>query len=256
LERESRKADALQRTSHLTGNYSGLTDTEVTDASGGRHNANNNRSFDLPEMQYTTTGKVMDGPLSTDRPNVLNISGYYLLKWRGIQNSFGVIQTVAQGSPKSTCVPVVDSTSACQFYDQRGTFANFSQDPNTGIWTLGSVEHNARMPLLTQTDLSFSPSFKVSKTNEAMRLTFELNAVNLFNQHAVLSVYPNPFARGTEWLAFPSTNALGTNVQKFLTGYNVAAEATAENLVVNSKYGLPFLFQNARNLRLGVKFTF
>jgi len=243
--------------SRLYGNYSGLTDTEIVDGNGGRHNANNNRTFDLPEMQFTTSGKVMDGPLATDRPNVLNVSGYYLLKWRGTQTSFGVIQTVAQGTPNSTCVPVVDSTSSCQFYDQRGTFANFSQDPNTGIWTVGSVDHNARMPMLTQTDFSLSPSFKVSKTNEAMRLTFELNATNLFNQHAILSKYPNPFAQGTEWLAFPTTsNALLTDVHKFLTGYNVAAEASSQGLVLNSRYGLPFLFQNSRNLRLGVKFTF
>src|SRR6266850_2029020 len=57
--------------SRLYGNYSGLTDTDVTDASGGRHNTNNNRTFDLPEMQFTTSGKVADGPLGTDRPNVL-----------------------------------------------------------------------------------------------------------------------------------------------------------------------------------------
>src|SRR5258708_31117751 len=50
--------------SRLAGNYSGLTDTDVTDGNGGRHNANNNRSFDLPEMQFTTSAKVNDGPLA------------------------------------------------------------------------------------------------------------------------------------------------------------------------------------------------
>src|SRR5262249_10321876 len=110
--------------SRLYGNYSGLTDTDVTDASGGRHNANNNRSFDLPEMQYTTSGAVVDGPLSTDRPNVLTFNGYYPLRWLGMETTLGLTQTVAQGSPKSTCFPVVDSTSACQFWGQRGTWAD------------------------------------------------------------------------------------------------------------------------------------
>jgi len=244
--------------SRLYGNYSGLTDTDVTDGSGGRHNANNNRSWDLPEMQFTTTGKPVDGPLGTDRPHVLNASGSYLLKWFGMQTSLGVIQTIAQGSPKSTCIPVVDSTSSCQYFDERGTWATFTQDPNTGIFSLGSVEHGARMPLYTQTDFSLVHAFKVSKSNEAMRLAFEFNATNLLNQHAVMSYTPNPFGRGNEWLSFATkSNALGTDVQKFLTGYDLAAESTAQGgMVVNSRYGLPFLFQNARTLRLGVRFTF
>src|SRR6267143_1494305 len=213
--------------SKLYGNYSGLTDTDVTDASGGRHNANNNRSWDLPEMQFTTTGKPVDGPLGTDRPHVLNASGSYLLKWFGMQTSLGVIQTIAQGSPKSTCIPVVDSTSSCQYFDQRGTWATFTQDPNTGTFSVDKVEHDARMPLYTQTDFSFGHAFRVSKSNEAMKLAFEFNALNLLNQHAIMSYTPNPFGRNNEWLSFkvPKTvNPLGTDVQKFLTGYNLAAE--------------------------------
>jgi len=152
---------------------------------------------------------------------------------------------------------VVDSTSACQFYDQRGTFATFAQDPTTGLWSVANVEHNARMPLYTQTDLNLGHSFKVSKTNEAMRLGFEVNAANILNQHAILAVSPNPFGRGNEWLAFSDSSALGTNVQKFLTGYDVAAEANAQGgMVRNSRYNTPILLQNARTLRLAVRFTF
>jgi Carboxypeptidase regulatory-like domain/TonB-dependent Receptor Plug Domain len=245
--------------SRLYGNYSGLTDTDVTDASGGRHNANNNRTFDLPEMQYTTTGKIQDGPLSTDRPNVLNMSGYYLLKWAGMQTTLGFIQTVAQGTPKSTCVPVVDSTSSCQFFgNSRGTFALLAQDPTTGVFSLSGAQSDARMPVYTQTDFNLGHSFGVSKTREAMRLGFEFNVLNLLNQHAVLAVNPNPFGRNNEWLSFKTAgNALGTDVNKFLTGYDLAGESTAQGgMVVNSRYGLPFLFQNSRSVRLGVRFTF
>ena len=38
--------------SRLTGNYSGLTDTDPTDGNGGRHAPNNGRAFDLPTMSY------------------------------------------------------------------------------------------------------------------------------------------------------------------------------------------------------------
>jgi len=246
--------------SRFTGNYPGLTDTEIVDGNGGRHNANNNRSFDLPEMQYTTFGKVLDGFLPTDRPNVLNFSGYYPLKWLGMETTIGLTQQIAQGTPKSTCIPVVDSVSSCQFYgNTRGTFANFAQDPTTGLWSITSVQSDARMPWFTQTDLNIGHSFKVSKKNEAMKMAFDFNASNLLNQHAVLAVSPTPFGRGNEWYKFtdPTNAALGYNVQKFLTGYDAVAEANAQGgLVRNSRYGQPVLLQSARALRLGVKFTF
>ena len=35
----------------------------------GRHAPNNSRLFDLPTMTYLPSGKIDDGPLSTDRPN-------------------------------------------------------------------------------------------------------------------------------------------------------------------------------------------
>jgi len=113
------------------------------------------------------------------------------------------------------------------------------------------------MPLYTQTDFSLNHSFHVSKTREQMRLGFEFNAQNIMNQHAVLSVNPNPFGRNNEWLLFTDKSVLGTDVNKFLTGYDLAAESTAQgSMVRNSRYGLPFLFQGSRNLRLGIRFTF
>jgi hypothetical protein len=243
--------------SRLTGNYSGLTDTDVTDGNGGRHNANNNRSFDLPEMQFTTSGKVMDGPLSTDRPNVLTMVGAYTLKWWGMETTLGANQIVAQGSPKSTCVPVIDSTSSCQYWDQRSDFANLTRDSATGNLVLGSVTNGARMPKYAETDFNFSHQFSVSKTNEAMKLRFEWNVLNLFNNDSILAVDPNPFAQATEWLAFPSTaNAAGYDFLTALKGYDPVAMANSQSLVLSGTYGKPFLFQNRRNMRMTLRFVF
>src|SRR5260370_3660915 len=109
-----------------------------------------------------------------------------------------------------------------------------------GLWSVASVEHNARMPLYTQTDLNLGHSFKVSKTNEAMRLGFEVNAANILNQHAILAVSPNPFGRGNEWLAFSDSSALRTNVPKFLPGYDVAPEANPHGCMVRkTSYNTP-----------------
>jgi hypothetical protein len=242
--------------SRLYGNYSGLTDTDVTDASGGRHNANNNRSFDLPEMQYTTSGKVMDGPLSTDRPHVVTGTGFYRLKWWRMETTFGATQIIAQGSPKSTCVPVIDSTSSCQYFDQRSEFANLARDAS-GNLVLSSVTMGARMPMFYQTDFNFGHQFGVSKTNEAMKLAFEWNVTNILNNASVLSVNPNPFAQANEWLAFSSkANWAGYDFLTALTGYDPVARANAQSLTLNSQYGLPFLFQSRRTMRMAVRFIF
>lgn len=243
--------------SRLYGNYSGLTDTDITDGNGGRHNANNNRTFDIPEMQFSTSGAVIDGPLGTDRPNVLTFSGYYPMRWKGMETTLGLTQTVAQGTPKSTCISIVDSTSSCQYWGQRGDWANISRAAN-GDLVLDSVDKGARMPLYTQTDLNFGHSFHVSKTNEAMKLGFELNVSNLLNQHAVMSYNPNPLAQGNEFLTNSADHSL------FMTGYDPLAKANAEATdpttpqprVLNSQYGKPWLFQGTRGMRMAVRFTF
>jgi hypothetical protein len=249
--------------SRLHGNYSGLTDTDIADANGGRHNANNNRSFDLPETQYTTSGKVTDGPLGTDRPNVLTMNGYYIMKWWGMATRLGLTQMLAQGSPKSTCVPVYDSTSSCQYWDQRGTFANIHRDAATGNLVLDSVEKNARGPKFVQTDLNIGQDFNVSKSNEEMKLSIEMNVTNLFNNNTPLVFNPNPFASTNEWLKFPSTaNDAGTDFKAMMSGYDPIQRANAEaaagisTLIYNNRYGKPLLFQNRRTIRLSVNFNF
>src|SRR5207237_678285 len=45
------------------GNYSGLSSSDEN----GRDAPNNARDFDYPSMSFDQTGKVLDGPLDTDR---------------------------------------------------------------------------------------------------------------------------------------------------------------------------------------------
>ena len=45
----------------------------------------NGRAFDLPSMVYDPSGKVDDGPLSTDRPNTAKAFGYIPLHWLGMK---------------------------------------------------------------------------------------------------------------------------------------------------------------------------
>ena len=66
--------------SRLTGNYAGLTNTDPTDGTGGRHAPNNSRAFDIPTMTYLPNGKIDDGPLSTDRPHTAKAYGLLRLQ--------------------------------------------------------------------------------------------------------------------------------------------------------------------------------
>ncbi|HXH66048.1 MAG TPA: TonB-dependent receptor, partial [Candidatus Limnocylindrales bacterium] len=249
--------------SRLTGNYAGLTNSDITDGNGGRHNPNNHRDFDHPDMQFTTSGKIMDGDLSTDRPHVLSGVGYYRLKWKGMESTFGLTELVASGSPKNTCISTLQSGSSCQFFEQRGTFVDISRDPATGDWIEGAIHHDARTPIYSQTDLNLAHELKVSKTNEAMRLRFEWNVLNLFNQDSVLQYQPNPTLGGQNITIKDPTNQTGIDFKTMMTGWDPIAAANANGvynvgapLTLANRYGKPFLFQTRRTMRMGIRFTF
>ncbi len=182
--------------SRLWGNYAGLSDTYYTDGNGGRHEPNNGRAFDLPNMLYDGQGHLATGPLPTDRPNTFNGFGYYRLKWFGMETLLGLTQSFSEGSPQSTCLGTVDSASGCQFVAGQGNWINFSQDPTTGNIVQNSISKGKRSPWLTQTDFNFTHSLHVSKKNEGMLLSFNANISNVFNQHAAMVLQPGPLATG------------------------------------------------------------
>src|SRR5262249_9462832 len=132
--------------SRLKGNYSGLTDTDPTDGQGGRHSPNNGRAFDLPSMTYLPNGRIDFGPLATDRPNTAKMYGYYRLPWFGHSTWLGVSQAMFEGSPISTCLPVVGTSSACQWAEGRGNRALLHRDAATGNIVKDGVQHDWRTP--------------------------------------------------------------------------------------------------------------
>jgi hypothetical protein len=260
--------------SKLTGNYSGLVNTDPTDASGGRHSPNNGRAFDIPTMTYLPSGKIDDGPLSSDRPNAANIFAYYPVKWGHMTTNFGISQTLYQGTPITTCLPSIGTSSACQWAEGRGNFAEFSRDPSTGNFVSNGVNRGARTDPFIQTDFNVRHEIPVSKSHENMRLTLEAQAFNLFNQRAKLAFYQfaipsNTMAprRAPRFAGDP-----GFDWGKLMNGFNyldalngtgafagtVPGTTTAIQapLTVASRYGLPQLFQPARSMRLQARFVF
>ena len=249
--------------SRLRGNYSGLTSSDVADASsanvaagGGRHNPNVSRAFDMPFMQFDAHGKPIDGPLATDRPHTLKIFGYYRLKYFGHETLVGASQLAYSGTPLSTCMPLISTASSCQYVEGRGKVVDYTRAAN-GDLVPGSI-HDARTPVFTQTDLFLTHDFRPSKTNEALRLGFEANVTNLFNQRAVLSTWLNPIASNA--ILSPQAGGTFNYLGLTKTGWNYTQEANTPTSgspkVLDSRYGLPNLFQSSRAMRLKLKITF
>ncbi len=201
-----------------------------------------------------------------------------------METTFGLTQLIASGSPKNTCISTLQSGSSCQFFEQRGTFVDITRvpgdyqpllptDPNNpnhlpqcltcGNWVEGAIHHDARTPIYSQTDLNFAHELKVSKTNELMRLRFEWNVLNVFNQDSVLQYQPNPTLGGQNITIKDPTNQTGIDFKTMMTGWDPIAAANANGvynvgapLTLANRYSMPFLFQTRRTMRMGIRFSF
>jgi hypothetical protein len=249
--------------SRLRGNYTGLTDTDITDGQGGRHSPNNHRAWDQPQMQFTSHGTYQNGPLPTDRPHTLKLFGSYRLKWFHQETTIGMEQQVYAGSPISTCWNTVDTSDSCVFVENRGNFVKLHVQPDPanpaqGIFVSDGIIQDFRTPAFTQTDLSLMHEFKVSKTNENWRLAFEVNVQNVLNQHHPVAFWENPI-QGRFNAVFPQNpaNPSGIDWNAFLKGWNYIGLTNATPaMILDSTYGQPVIWQVARNMRFKVRFTF
>jgi hypothetical protein len=248
--------------SKLRGNYAGLTNSDPTDGTFGRHAPNNSRLFDIQSMLYLPSGAIDDGPLATDRPHTAAGFGYYRLRWMKMETNIGLTQYAFQGSPISSCLPVVGTSSACQWAEGRGNFVQLTRASNGDI-VKGDVIKDARTDPLVQTDVNFR---HVIPMEERYRLEFEANFVNIFNQRASVAHYqfmiPTNLVSPTRPSRFPGDPQVDWG--KVMNGYNYvdAMNATGaftgvqSKLTLASRYGMPSLFQAARNIRLAVRFSF
>jgi len=146
--------------SHFRGNYTGLTSTDLADGGfGGRNSPNNSRSFDEPYFSWNANGNSSSGLLPTDRPHTFKGYAYYELPWTKFSNKltsdFGIFQYFYQGSPVTTYTDIGLGGSAWPVDPfNRGVWADVSQDPGTGLVTVGAP-HTLRTPWYMQSDLNF-----------------------------------------------------------------------------------------------------
>jgi hypothetical protein len=269
--------------SALRGNYSGLTDTDATDGGGGRHSPNNGRAFDLPTMTYLANGKIDDGPLATDRPNTLKLFGSYTLKWLGQGTTFALSQGAFQGTPISTCLGVLGAgnpDSACQWAEGRGNFVKIHRDPS-GAMVSDGVIHGYRTPPFYQTDGNIRHEMHIGG-NENQRLVFEGYVSNLLNNHAPVAYDPWPFRTqhispgravrvsdpahpgevidpGIDWgLLMNGYNYMDAMNATGAFAGNVPGTTTPKQtpLTLSALYGMPRVYQSARQFRIAIKYVF
>jgi hypothetical protein len=246
--------------SKMTGNYSGLTATDISDGGGGRQGGDVSRAFDEPFGSFDAHGKVINGPLPTDRPHALKATGYYRLKWWKMETVLGAFQQWASGSPLSSYMSVWGMPV---FVEGRGNWIDMTVNPANGDFIPGAIEHGKRTPTFSSTDLNMVHEMSVSKTNENLKLGFEMNFANLFNQHSPTFIDSNLLSSGQIHPNVVPGAGQPINYPQLLTGaYNYVTEANKNPLSdnvhaqFNPRYGMAYGFQNPRTIRFKIKFVF
>ena len=251
--------------SHLRGNYTGLTSSDISDGGyGGRNSPNNSRAFDEPYFSYNSMGGSSSGLLPTDRPNTLKGYAYYEVGFlKKFTSDFGIFQTVYQGSPNTSYMNVGASYNAypVKLFDW-GKWANITQNPSTGAITVGNP-YTSRNPWYNQTDFNFVQSYKLK---ESQSVSFTATFSNLLNEHAVTAVneqIDSSYNGGVQY-ATPGGQSIGAGIPFYaaaMSPYSVSSVLNSNNsqsgpITINSQYGKPLYYQLPRTIRLGAKFTF
>lgn len=249
--------------SKLRGNYAGLTNTDLSDGaglSGGRNAPNNSRAFDESYFQFNAYGGSSSGPLATDRPNTFKGYAYYTLPWGGGRQStsIGIFQVAYSGTPLSSYIDVGYALPGGfpVYPEGRGKWVDLSG--GTGNLSVTGV-HDRRTPWYTQSDLNLQHEFKISKNNEAEKLAFDATVTNLFNQRAVTAYFSQIDSAYTYSFLTPGGVPFYYGQPAYSAyehAYDWKSLLNTNGIVPASLYGQPILYQQSRNFRLGVTFTF
>jgi len=256
--------------SSLWGNYTGLTTTDQSDGgSTGRNSPDTTRSFDEPFYYFGANGKSNNGALPTDRPNVLKGYVYYTLpSWKHQNTTVGLVQYAYQGTPLGSYIDLAlggSSPIEATYVFGRDKWVDMSTDASGNI-TL-SNPYTKRTPWFVQSDLNASHQVKVG---DHQTIAFEATALNALNQRSVTSYnmamnswnFGTPLYPGLDSSGNPVNFGDGAELYQILEGgYNVSqwingAAGPGTNVIKNSQYKQPYLYQNGRSLRLAVRFTF
>ena len=213
------QADISYVYSRLRGLYSGLGSSDED----GRITPNADRDFDLWFLSYDSNGKLIDGPLGTDRPHQLKANWVYLTPWRMEVMAFF---RAASGTPITR---MVDFEHAEVKVDNRGS--------------------DGRNPMWTQTDLSVIQRFHPF-ASDSRWLEINFNIINVFNQRTALRTFRNLYRQSLPlWQP-------GDPVSEVLGGYDYEAIAAAQGATLDPRFLMRDRFLDPISARVGLRFVF
>lgn len=207
--------------SRLWGNWGGLANSDEN----GRSDPNVSRAFDLSVGNFNSQGQNVYGLLATDRPHTFKLFLNYSQPWGGKSGEtlFSINQIAYSGTPLTSTVTFIVPV----FFNGRGDLG--------------------RTPALTQTDFLIAHTVNLS---EGVKMKFEANVTNLFNQGIVTNTDQGFNRNGSLSLSDPAFYAGGWNVNNLVNPINGASPAR------NVNYGFATGYQGIRDVRLGMRLQF
>ncbi len=207
--------------SRLWGNWGGLANSDEN----GRSDPNVSRAFDLSVGNFNSQGQNVYGLLATDRPHTLKLFLNYSQPWGGKSGEtlFSINQIAYSGTPLTSTVGFIVPV----FYAGRGDLG--------------------RTPALTQTDFLIAHTINLS---ERVKLKFDANVTNLFNQASVTNTDQAFNRSGSLSLTDAEFYKGGWDVNKLVNP--VSGTAPAKNI----NYQFATGYQGIRDVRLGMRLQF
>lgn len=213
--------------SRLWGNWGGLANSDEN----GRSDPNVSRAFDLTPGNFDANGKNVFGLLATDRPHTFKLFLNYSQPWGGKSGEtlFSINQIAYSGTPLSSTVGFIVPV----FFAGRGDLG--------------------RTPALTQTDFLIAHTINLS---ERVKMKFDANITNLFNQAAVTNVDQAFNQSGNINLSEAAFYKGGWNVNTLVNPVGGAAPAKNFNYKFPANSGGSAAYQGIRDIRLGMRIQF
>jgi len=207
--------------SQLRGNYSGLASSDEF----GRNDPNIERYFDELHNSFDQNGKLVTGPLNTDRPHAVKAQVLYRAPWG---TNIGVNSSWMSGTPVSEEV----------------TYRGVPFFPH-GRGNLGRTDS------LSNTDLLLSHAIPFGKYG----FEASINVLNLFDQKAVTRIGNNHYREDMCAAKYIPGCTAGVAEKVFFSA-PFDTDKIMASAPVQPNYKKAISYQAARGVRLGVKFTF
>ncbi len=207
--------------SRLYGNWGGLANSDEN----GRSDPNVSRAFDLSVGNFDSKGQNVYGLLATDRPHTFKLFLNYAQPWGGKSGEtlFSINQIAYSGTPLTSTVGFIVPV----FFAGRGDLG--------------------RTPALTQTDFLISHTINLG---ERVKMKFDANITNLFNQAAVTNTDQGFSRSGSINLTDAAFYKGGWDVNTLVNPVTGAVPAK------NINYQFANGYQGIRDVRLGMRLVF